>query len=83
MTYQLEQNEKEYWVTHCRIEQSDVTENFKMYVPLDLDFGGKQHYYLRVLVDQPVVEVDLPAFDLKPQKIKLNPFNSVLCKTKD
>ena len=83
LTYELEQNEKQYWVAHCRISQADVPEDFVMYVPLDIDFGEGRHYYHRAQIDKPTVDIDLPAFDLKPNKIKLNPFHSVLCRTKD
>lgn len=81
-SYELEQNQEGNYLAHCRVEQQDVPPDFKMYVPLDIEFEGDSHYYLRVLVDAPVVEFDLPPLATKPKKIKLNPFESVLARVK-
>ena len=72
-----------YYHSQCKITQSNVSENFKMYVPLEVDFGDDAHWYTRALVEGPSVEFALPPMESEPKKIRLNPFCSVLAKCKD
>ncbi len=60
------------------IKERDVPDNFKMYVPLEIQYDeGKA--YVRVLVDKP--QIDLPIeLPRKPKKLTFNPFCSVLAK---
>jgi hypothetical protein len=63
----------------CRIEQRNVPENFKMYVPMLIVFEGDKFVRLRVLVTGRKAEFDLPLLPMSPEKIILNDLNSVLC----
>jgi hypothetical protein len=70
------------WRASVDIKQSDVPEGFRMFVPIDIQFAGDKHLYMRLLVDQPNLTIQLPTMDLKPKKIVLNPFHSVLARVK-
>jgi hypothetical protein len=59
------------------IEQKDVPETFKMYVPIEIESDAGSRVYVRVLVDRPLVE-DTVSVLAKPKKVRLNPFESVL-----
>ncbi len=61
-----------------RIRQEDVPEDFKMYVPVLLDFGETGSATLRVFVSGPRTEVTLPPVDASPRDIVVNPLESVL-----
>lgn len=60
----------------------NVSPDFKMFVPLEIQFEGDKKAYLRLLVDQPVYTFTLPGLAEKPKKLILNPFESVLAKIK-
>ena len=66
----------------CKVEQKGVSENFQMYMPFRIDFKGDRFARLRYLIKGPVTVIDLPLTSLKPKKITLNEFESVLCNVK-
>lgn len=70
------------WRASVNIRQSGVPEGFRMFVPIDIQFSGDKHYYMRLLIDQPELTIQLPTMDQKPKKIVLNPFHSVLARVK-
>ncbi|HEX2897963.1 MAG TPA: M1 family aminopeptidase, partial [candidate division Zixibacteria bacterium] len=77
--YVLEKADDGYYYANCTITQSNVSADFKMYVPVEIEFPtGKA--YIRLLIDKPVFEVKLPPLAEKPKKIRLNSFESVLAK---
>jgi len=78
--YELIRKDDDYYYVDCRIEQSEVAEGFKMYVPVEIEFESGGKAYLRLMVDKPVVELTLSLQEKKPKKIRLNPFESVLAK---
>ena len=79
--YVLDKASDGLYYANCTITQSNVSESFKMYVPVEIEFpNGKA--YLRLLIDKPLYEFKLPPLAEKPKKIRLNPFESVLAKVK-
>ncbi|RME27118.1 MAG: hypothetical protein D6800_05470 [Candidatus Zixiibacteriota bacterium] len=68
------------WHVTCHITQKGVPESFRMYVPVDIQFKNGTHYYLRLLVDQPEGDYELPPIKGRIEKLRLNPFLSVLAK---
>lgn len=62
----------------CNVRQEGVSDNFKMYVPLEIEFVTGQRAYLRLLIDQPRGEIELPPIDGRVKSLRLNPFRSVL-----
>jgi hypothetical protein len=69
---------RRYKVT-CRVEQSGVSEDFRMPVLLYVDFGDNKYARLRVIVQGPSSQFDLPSLPLEPKKIVFNDMESVLC----
>jgi hypothetical protein len=45
-------------------------------------FDDDKYVHLKVMIDQPEMDVDLPLFPYKPQKVIFNSFDAVLCKVK-
>jgi hypothetical protein len=74
--------EGKYEVT-CEIIQENVSKNFKMWVPILLDFGDGQYAVLRLWIDKPQNKFKLPKAPVMPKEVTLNPFYSVLCEVKN
>lgn len=74
--------EGKYEIT-CEVTQENVSKNFKMWVPILLDFGGGQYAVLRLWIDKPQNEFKLPKAPIMPKEVTLNPFYSVLCEVKE
>ncbi len=66
----------------CKIITKGVPDDFKMYIPLEIQFDKKTKAYLRLLVDSKEYSFDIPGLSKRPKKIILNPFESVLAKVK-
>ncbi|MCB2230022.1 hypothetical protein KQH82_04845 [bacterium] len=64
----------------CDISQSGVPDGFKMFVPIEIEFKGGGKAYVRLLIDKPQQRITLPPLDKKPNRITLNPFESVLAR---
>jgi hypothetical protein len=77
-SFKLERGEQGNYNALCRVEQSDVSENFRMFVPLEVEFKSGAKHYFRLLIDKPLYEFSLPPLAEKPKHIRFNPFNSVL-----
>ena len=82
-SHTIEKTPEGKYVLTCQITQENVSDDFKMWVPILLDFGGDQYAVLRLWVDKPRNEYKLPKAPLKPKKVILNPFNAVLCEVKN
>jgi len=65
-----------------RIRQENVPEDFRMIVPILLDFGDEGSALVPVNVVSPVTEVELPLLPREPDDIVFNPYESVLAETK-
>ncbi len=79
-SYRADQTpEGKYRVT-LRVRQEEVSPDFMMYVPMQIDFGENRQARVRVLVKGPLTELELPLMPLKPRNIEFNPFQSVLCR---
>ncbi len=81
-SYDVEQVADKYVVT-CEITQENVPKDFKMWVPVLLDFGGDMYAVLRLWVDKPHNRYELPRAPLEPRQVILNPFHAVLCEVKN
>jgi hypothetical protein len=71
--------EGKYKVT-CRVEQRDVPADFHMPVPIRIDFEGGRFTWVRILVQSPTAEFELPLMDLAPKAVVFNDLQSVLCR---
>ncbi len=79
-SYEIEEDSAGQFVTIGRILTEGVSEGFKMYVPLEVEFENGKKVYIRMLIDRAAFDFSLPPLELKPKKIKLNPFESVLAR---
>ena len=62
-----------------RIEQTGVSHDFQMPIPLQINFGKDQMARVRVTARGPVTQNDL-MLPLKPKEVVFNPYASVLCR---
>lgn len=76
-----ETGDGKYKVT-CHIRQQKVPETFQMTVPLTILFKDDKYLHLKIWVDQPEMDVDLPLLPYKPERIIFNTYDAVLCKVK-
>ncbi len=77
--YKLEELPDGKYKVHCTVKQSGVADDFQMSVPFLIDFGEKRIARVREMIKGPVTEFDFPVLPLKPEKIKFNDLESVLC----
>ena len=79
-SYTTQRDDQGRSIVTCHIEQQGVPADFKMYIPLEIQFASGSRQYLRLLVDRPVVDLQLPPIDGPVRRLHLNPFNSVLAR---
>jgi aminopeptidase N len=65
-----------------RVRQENVPDDFRMIVPILLDFGDDGTAVVRVNVTGPLTETELPLLPQRPRDIVFNPFEAVLAETK-
>lgn len=63
----------------CKIKQEGVPPEFRMSIPIRIDFGNDRFARLRVLVTGEESTFDLPLLPMRPNDILFNDFESVLC----
>ena len=81
-SYQTKQTADSKYQVACHIRQENVPADFQMVVPLTVFFEDDKYVNLKVLVDQPELDVDLPLLPFKPKKIIFNSYDAVLAKVK-
>ncbi len=81
-TWDFEPSGRSTYTAYCKVVTTGVAEDFKMYVPLEIEIDGQSKAYIRVLIDKPVCEFSLPDLPRIPRKLRLNPFESVLARVK-
>lgn len=77
--YKIDKKTDGKYNVRVRIKQKDVPPDFKMFVPMLVDFGDKKYYRLRTFMTGDKAEFDLPPMPLEPQKVIFNDLESVLC----
>ncbi len=70
-----------YRVT-VRIEQQDVPEDFRVFVPVSVDLGKDRWARMRVEVRVATSEIDLPLMPAEPKGVKFNDLEGVLAEVK-
>jgi hypothetical protein len=81
-SYEVGQNENGQYIATCDVLTNNVSDNFQMLVPIEIEFDNKAKVYVRTLIMGTDFEFTLPPMDRKPRKIRLNPFLSVLANVK-
>jgi hypothetical protein len=70
------------WKVKLRVQQENVPEGFRMYVPVTLDLGKKQLARFRVKMEGPLTELELPPVPTEPKKVTFNDLEGVLAEVK-
>lgn len=79
-SYEYEKTAEGRYKVICHVKQKDVSDGFRMIVPLTVLFDNDRYIHLRVWVDKPENIIDLPMLPYKPEKIIFNTYSAVLCK---
>jgi aminopeptidase N len=78
-SYTTEQKADGKYYTTCKIIQKNVSENFKMHIPIKIILSGDKFARLRIEVSGKESTINLPGLPEKPEEIIFNDLNSVLC----
>ncbi len=81
-SYEIEPAEEGGFNARCRIITTGVRDDFMMIVPLEIEIDDGKKAYIRTYVDALDYEFTLPGLPIKPKRLRLNPFESVLAKVK-
>jgi hypothetical protein len=65
-----------------RVDQENVPETFRMYVPVTVDLGGKQVVRARVQVTGRSSRIELPLLPAQPKSVRFNDFEGALADVK-
>jgi len=82
VSWDIEQTEDGKYIVNLKVKQENVSESFKMVVPVVMNFGADKYSIVKVLIDKPYTEVKLPKTPISLKGIVFNPFYSVLCEVK-
>ncbi len=66
----------------CQIAMEDAPDDFKMSVPVLIDFGQERYTRVRVKVQGPFTQIDLPLLPIAPKDVVFNDLESALCVVK-
>lgn len=80
LTYRFEKDDRGKYIAVCNVKTEGVGENFKMFVPLEIETEKDVKAYVRVLIEGTDFTFTLPGLPKIPRSIRLNPFESVLAK---
>jgi hypothetical protein len=80
--YKLDELENGEYQATIRVRQDRVSDDFTMYVPVKVDFGGRGSALVRVQLTGPETEVALPILPTKPDRLELNPDEAVLAEVR-
>ena len=75
--YDIVKKDDGKYYAKCKIKQQNVSENFRSYIPIEIDLGNDQKARFRTLVEGSGKEFEIP-LPGKPKKIHFNIFDSVL-----
>jgi hypothetical protein len=82
VAYRTEPAEGGKYRVRLRVTQDNVPDDFQMYVPVTVDFGGGREARLRVKVAGPSSEITLPLMPLEPKGLTFNALDGVLAEVK-
>ena len=81
-TYGFERDAEGRYTGICRVITKGVNENFRMYVPLEIEVDRDRKVYIRIMIEGTDFRFTLPGLSKIPRSLRLNPFMSVLAKVK-
>jgi aminopeptidase N len=77
--YKYEETENGKFLVTCRVDQEQVPDNFKMYVPVLIKLDGDRFARVRVSIEGKQSVFNLPLLPEEPEEIIFNDLNGVLC----
>ena len=77
-SYETKEVNEKYQV-YCCIKPEDVSENFKAYVPIEVNLGDNKVVKLKLLLSGKNSEIKLPLLPMELEEIIFIDMNSVLC----
>ncbi len=80
--YETVNNENGHFDVHCTVRVENVSRDFIMYVPVEIEFEKDAKSYMRVVIEGDSTSFTIPDLPRQPRKIRLNPFESVLAEVK-
>ena len=75
-------NDQGKWKVNISVIESGVPSSFKMFVPIETKLKNGASAFGRMFVDQPTKDFEYE-LDQEPDKIVVNPFESVLCRIEE
>jgi hypothetical protein len=78
-SYKSEKSAEGKVIVTCKIIQENVSDDFKMYVPIKINLSNDRFARLRIEVKGKETTVKLPSLPEEPEEIIFNDLNSVLC----
>ena len=82
VSWDKEKTEDGKYSVTLKVKQENVSEGFKMLIPVVMNFDKDKYAIVKVMIDKPYTEVKLPKAPVEPKEIVFNPFYSVLCEVK-
>ncbi len=82
VSYKVDQDAAGKYFAHCRVEQREVPIDFKMPVPIEIQFKSGGMTWVRQWIDKPVCEFTIGPIEGEPKKIVFNPMYFVLAEVK-
>src|SRR5438132_13599681 len=81
--YRSERTPEGLYRVTCRVRQSGVPADFRMYVPLKVEDADGHSQELETLVQGPELQFSLPLLRQPPRRIVFNDMSAVLCAKQD
>lgn len=78
-SYKSEKSAEGKVIVSCKIIQENVSDDFKMYVPIRINLSNDRFARMRIEVKGKETTVKLPPLPEEPEEIIFNDLNSVLC----
>ena len=67
------------YIVKIKVKLEDAPQNYKLYMPLYIDFGNGQFVRTRIVINSNEEVYELPLLPLNPEEIRANDLESVLC----
>jgi aminopeptidase N len=82
VSYRTSRSDDGQFHVKLRVLQENVPDDFQMYVPVAMDLGKDRTAHLRVRVQGPKTELDLPPMPAEPRSLRFNDLDGVLADVK-
>jgi hypothetical protein len=83
VAHRAQASEDGKWRVRVRVKQSGVPDTFRMYVPVSVDLGDNRFARMRIQVQGPLTELELPvALPAEPVGLRFNELDGVLAEVK-